>query len=255
MIRGMRVDVGMDTDIDVTFDVRRDTPKGKDPDAHSNTLRRYHRTLWSKPLPSGSPFDLDDTTPGCYLHHKSAAGEFFLSSDSVIPTYSYRENILDLTSADELTAFDALGYTIGGMMLFPAFQIDRQWTINQARGCNGLIADRFDLTLECIRRHYCNGSSPLSAVLARYADFFDSFQDFRGYVEFFLLQDLVTPDGSAVQLAVPSSNFDSSPVPSTADEYRAYREASIAFLEARNRRIHGSRERWPGQLWRRNAEK
>jgi hypothetical protein len=234
---------GMHTDIDVTFDVRRDTPKGKDPDTHSQTLRRYHRMLWSKPLPSGSLFALDDTTPGCYLHHKSAAGEFFLSSDSVIPTYSYREDILSVTSADALEAFDAIGYTIGGMMVFPAFQIDRRWTINQARGCNRLIADRFDLTLECIRRHYGKGASPLSNVLDRYADFFGLFQDFRGYVEFFLLQDLVTPDCSAVKLAPPSNNFSRSPVPSTVDEYQAYREASVAFVEARNKRILRTQER------------
>jgi hypothetical protein len=233
----------MNTDIDVTFDVRRDTPTGKDPDTHSKALRRYHRLLWSKPLPGGALFDLDDTTPGCYLHHKSGVGEFFLSSDSVIPTYSYREDIFSLTSAWELEAFDAVGYTIGGMMLFPAFQIDRQWTINQARGCNSLIADRFDLTLECIRRHYHGGLSPLSKVLARYSDFLGLFRDFRGYVEFFLLQDLVTPDASAVRLAVPSSDFERSPVPSTADEYRAYRDASVAFIEARNRRIHESQQR------------
>ncbi len=233
---------GMSTDIDVTFDVRRDTPKGKEPDSHSKTLRQYHRMLWGKPLPSGFDFDLDVTTPGCYLHHKSAAGEFFLSSDSVIPTYNYLGNILGLTSAGELEAFDALSYTIAGMMVFPAFQIDRRWTINQARGCNRRIADRFDLTLECIRRHYCNGSSPLSNVLARYSDFFDLFQDFRGYVDFFLLQDLVTPDGSAVHITGRSSDFDRSAVPSTADEYRAYREASISFLEARNHRIHGLRQ-------------
>lgn len=232
----------MDTDIDVTFDVRQDTPAGKDPDSHSKTLRRYHRLLWSKPLPSGTVFHLDDRTPGCYLHHGSEVGEFFLSSDSVIPTYSYRSDILSLTSAEDLAAFDSLGYTIGGMMLFPAFQIDRKWTINQARGCNRLIADRFDLTLECIRRHYLGGTSPLAAALARYGDFFALFRDFRGYVEFFLLQDLVTTDGVAVRIAEPDGNFSRSPVPATPDEYRKYREAMAAFLRARNQRIQRSRE-------------
>lgn len=232
----------MGADIDVTFDVRLDTPNGKDPDTHSRTLRRYHRLLWSKPLPSGVIFDLDDRTRGCYLHHTSSAGEFFLSSDSVIPTYTYRADILSLTSKDDLAAFDALGYTIGGMMVFPAFQIERQWTINQARGCNRLIADRFDLTLECIRRHYFGGTSPLAAVLARYGDFFALFRDFRGYVEFFLLQDLVTTDGAAVRIAEPDSNFSRSPVPATPDEYRKYREAMTAFLQARNQRIQRSRE-------------
>ena len=33
------------THIDVTFDFRRDTPEGGDPDALSPTLRRYHRLL------------------------------------------------------------------------------------------------------------------------------------------------------------------------------------------------------------------
>ena len=36
--------------IDSTFDFRSDTPPGKDPDARSPTLRRYHQLLWSKPL-------------------------------------------------------------------------------------------------------------------------------------------------------------------------------------------------------------
>ena len=44
--------------IDIKFDVYSDTPKGKDPDTNSPTLRRYHRLLWSKPLPSGLNFEL-----------------------------------------------------------------------------------------------------------------------------------------------------------------------------------------------------
>ncbi len=127
-------------------------------------------------------------------------------------------------------------------MVFPAFQIERKWTINQARGCNRRIADRFDLTLECIRRHYAGGKSPLDGVLARYSEFFRLFRDFSGYVEFFLLQDLVDPDGSAVKIAAPVSDFSRSPVPSTADEYREYREAMTAFLKARNQRILRSLE-------------
>ena len=50
--------------IDIAFDFRTDAPEGKDPDAYSPTLRRYHQLLWSKPLPSGASFDLSDTTPG-----------------------------------------------------------------------------------------------------------------------------------------------------------------------------------------------
>jgi len=48
--------------IDTSYDFRTDAG-GKDPDLFSATLRRYHRKLWSKPLPSGAMFDLVDTTP------------------------------------------------------------------------------------------------------------------------------------------------------------------------------------------------
>ena len=47
----------------ITFDFRSDTPPGRDPDALSPTLRRYHQLLWSKPLPSGAPFELDGGPP------------------------------------------------------------------------------------------------------------------------------------------------------------------------------------------------
>ena len=125
-------------------------------------------------------------------------------------------------------------------MLFPGNRIDGKWTINQARGCTKRIGDRFDLTLECIRRHYSEGDSPLSGMLARYARFFDLFGDFRGYVEFFLLQDLVFADCSAVKISVPSDNFSGSPIPTGAHEYNAYKSASIAFIEVRNQRIRAS---------------
>ena len=38
--------------IDTNFLVDSDTPSGKDPDKYSPTLRRYHKLLWSKPLPN-----------------------------------------------------------------------------------------------------------------------------------------------------------------------------------------------------------
>ena len=65
--------MGMRRHIDITFDFRSDTPPGKDPDALSPTLRRYHKLLWSKPLPSGVVFELDDTTLHVYLHHQETA--------------------------------------------------------------------------------------------------------------------------------------------------------------------------------------
>src|SRR5215475_3961752 len=156
----------------------------------SPSLRLYHKLLWSKALPSGRLFDLDDTVRGVYLHHSSELGEFFLCSDSVIPTFTRwlsLRRITELFTEEENEAFRTIGYTIGGMMVFPGNRIDGKPTINGTRGLNRKIADRFDLTLECIRRHYLVQSSPLGETLARYRDFFALFEDFSGYVEFFML--------------------------------------------------------------------
>jgi len=227
--------------IDIAFDFRTDCGDG-DPDKASPTLRRYHRDLWSKPLPSGAQFDLSDTTPGAYLHHSSSLGEFTLSSDSVIATFINRigppslRHLIEQLPESENEEFMTIAYTIGGMMVFPRNQIDGKGSINQDRGFNQRISDRFDLTLECIRRHYSDVWSPLADTLSRYANFFALFGDFRGYVNFFLLDDLVTNDFS-VKLFMPFDDFRSSPLPEDVGTYKEYRRRSIAFTQARNHRI------------------
>jgi hypothetical protein len=120
--------------IDTTFDFRSDTPQGMDPDARSPTLRRYHKLLWSKPLPSGSVFSLVDTTPGVYLHHHSQLGDFQLTSDAVIPTFRKQARLAHVFEQipEELRTFGGIGYTIGGMMLFPGNRVHRKVTINGA---------------------------------------------------------------------------------------------------------------------------
>ncbi|MBP1466072.1 hypothetical protein EYB53_010190 [Candidatus Chloroploca sp. M-50] len=224
--------------INIAFDFRSDTPVGKDPDVASPTLRRYHKLLWSKPLPGGVPFELSDSRTDCYLYHRSELGEFFLASDTVIPSFRKVPHIKALIPQKEIEAFNTIGYTIGGMMVFPGNKIDGKMTMNGARGFHPLIRDRFDLTLECIRRHYAGEASPLSEPLRRYSDFFMLFADFRGYVEFFLLQDLVI--GNEVKISGPYDNFRSSPVPKDAYEYRAYRDDAVAFINARNQRIQSA---------------
>jgi len=227
--------------IDTSFDFRTDA-SGKDPDAYSPTLRQYHRLLWSKPLPSGRPFDLSDTRPGAYLHHQSELGEFVLSSDSVIPTFTRwnsMKHITGLFPEEENEAFRTISYTIGGMMLFPANRVDGKHTINVMRGFTRQIADRFDLTLECIRRHYLGQSSPLGETLSRYRDFFEMFDDFGGYVDFFVFHDLVTEDCSTVNFFMPFDDFNSPSTPKDRDAYEEYRSRSIEFVVARNHRIDG----------------
>jgi hypothetical protein len=225
--------------IDTSFDFRTDA-SGKDPDANSPTLRRYHKLLWSKALPSGRLFDLDDTVGRVYLHHRSELGEFFLCSDSIIPTFTrwgFAAAHPDVVTEKENKAFMTIAYTIGGMMVFLGNRVDGKQTINGAHGFNRKIADRFDLTLECVRRHYLRQRSPLSETLARYRDFVALFENFSGYVDFFLLQDLVTDDCSAVRFFMPFDNFNTPSVPRDGDTYKEYRRLSIEFIEARNHRI------------------
>ena len=226
--------------IDINFDFRTDTPKGKDPDALSPTLRSYHKLLWSKPLPSGKLFNLDDTRSGVYLHHKSNLGEFFLSSDTATHTFSRwasMTHIISQISMEEIEEFRRLAYTMGSMIIFPANRIDGKSTINGARGFHPSIKDRIDLTLECIRRHYLNEVSPLADVLGRYSEFFNLFESFEGYTKFFLLQDLVADDFSTIKFLAPFEDFKTPAVPKTLEAYLAYKNQTIKYIKARNNRI------------------
>lgn len=228
--------------IDVTYDFRRDS-FGKDPDKYSSTLRAYHKQLWSKKLPCGSQFILDDSLKNVYLHHRSALGEFFMSSDSIVPTFTRWKNmshVTELFSKEENEAFRYVSYTIGGMIIFPSNRIDGQPTINVGRGFNRMIADRFDLTLECIRRYYLRQDSPLTKLITRYQNFFDLFYDFEGYVDYFTLQDLVSNGGSSVSFFTAFDNFNTPATPKTAAQYREYRSKSMEFVLARNYRIENN---------------
>jgi hypothetical protein len=227
------------TTIDVSFDFRVDTPPGKDPDTYSPTLAGYHRQLWSKPLPNGASFDLVASAPPVCLHHRSIVGEFWLSSDSVIHTYTQwasMQPIIDQLPAADSEEFRTIACTIGAMMIWPANRVDGKLTINGARGFNRSISERFDLTVECVRRYYL-GVSPLGPTFGRYPEFFALFVDFRGFVEFFLLQDIVTNGHSRVRFFMPFDDFKLPAVPRDVPTYLAYRRSSIDFVQSRNRRI------------------
>lgn len=229
--------------IDTSFDFRSDTPEGGDPDALSPTLRQYHQALWSKPLPTGGSFTLVDTQRGRYLHHRSDRGEHWMTSDTVVPTYRAwtrfgLPGIVAQLPEAELDVFQRLTFTMGGMMLFPSWTGVRHWSINQARGMLPQIADRIDLTVECIRRHYAGIDSPMSDHLAHYTPFFDLFGAFDHYVGFFLLDDLLTDDRAEVRFFLPFDDFARrAAVPASSAEYAAYQSAAVAFITARNARI------------------
>ena len=228
-------------EIESKFDFRSDIKKGQDPDKYSMALRAYHKQLWSKPLPNGKMFNLSSTEPGKYLLHKSELGEFSLSSDSISHSYIYTKrmsHIIENLSEERKVAILNPLYTIGGFILFPSNKIEKKATINGARGLSARISDRFDLTLECIRRYYLGIASPLTEVFTRYGDFFALFENFKGYVEFFLLQDLVSDDFSEVKfLHLFDVSWPTRPLPKTIDEYERYISNTIEFVVSRGIRM------------------
>ena len=226
--------------IDTSFNVRSDA-NGGDPDSRSPTLQKYHKILWSKPLPNGKNFELNENNWGDYLYlsHKSELGEFFLSSDTIWHEYSThirKQWLIKQIPKEVIKEFIDFCYTVGGHIIFPCNQIDRKPTINQARGCNSFIDDRFDLTLECIRRFYLGQTSPLYDTLLRYKNFFDLFDNFIGYVQFFLLDDLID-ENQNIKFYLPFDDFKTPPTFSNVDEYLFYKEGVMNFVGSRNKRI------------------
>ena len=238
--------------IDVTFDFTTDTPgfwdgfwerknglgaSAVDPDNASPTLQRYHQFLWSKTLPNGEVMDLHLGTGSNYLWWK----DFRFASDSIIVSFRYEKYRFMMDQVKEVvrdfrTYFEDYlrkSYTIGGSIIFPKHQN----SINQQRGTNIYIADRWDLTLECIRRFYLEENSPLNDVLLKDKEFFDLFGNFKGYVDYFLLQDSVTKDYSRVKLWCGNADFIEDGLPKTVQEYFGFIENELEFIEKRNRRI------------------
>lgn len=223
--------------IDTTFDVRADS-NGRDPDRASATLRSYHQQLWSKQLPDGSMFTLE-RRPGKYLVHESPKGEWELGSDAITHTYSRWKRTADLIqqiSKEDVESFFALSCTVGAYIVFPK-DPNRKPTINQARGTNSVICDRFDLTLECIRRQYLGQENPLEDALGNYWDFFELFESFDQYVSLFLLDDLIDTESGKIKFWLPFDDFSGPAIPLASEEYSSYREQSMDFLTARNERI------------------
>lgn len=222
--------------IDTTFNVN-DDAQGRDPDKYSPTLKDYHRKLWSKELPYGNGrFDLAPE-PNRYLVHRSAHGVFFMASDAITTRLKKQAgHIIRNIPPENLPAWP--GYTVGSSIVLPGNKVDGKMTLNGARGFNGKIADRFDLTLECIKRWYGGRQkpNPLEEVLDRYEKFFNLFRDFNGYVEFFLLQDLLKDDGN-IDYFHHFDDFKTPAVPKDEDEYLKYLARSNSFIRARNARI------------------
>lgn len=243
--------------IDVDFDFTMDSPGywdgfwnrkeglgagACDPDVSSPTLQKYHELLWSKELPNGELFKLSQGFGATYLTWR----DMCFGSDSILASFRYRDyrNIIDAVALQVsdykayIKDFLHKAYTIGGMIIFPKHPN----SMNQRRGVDKQIRDRWDLTMECIRRFYNGESSPLSDVMEQDQDFYALFNDFKGYVDFFYLQDCVTEDYKQVRFWLGDGNFTDQPLPKTVDEYLTWIAVELDFLEKRNARIKSAVE-------------
>lgn len=224
---------------------------GKDPDKFSPSLNEHHRIIWQKPLPSGKLFNLETVKDNGYLllHKPEKGEELYLSSDalghSLFPDFdraSYARSFpyeeISKQLPDVIEDFWRQQVGISWYIIFPAFMRDGH-TINQARGVNSKIQDRFDLTLECIRRYYGGDQklNPLHEALNRYKDFFDLFVNFEGYVSFFYLQDFLQTAGHSINFWLPFDEFERPPLPQSPEEYKRYKENVCSVFAARRERI------------------
>ncbi|MGN0500275.1 MAG: DUF6994 family protein [Ruminococcus sp.] len=208
-----------------------------DPDTASKKLQEYHKILWSRKLPNGEIMNLNMGSATNYLNWK----DFRFGSDSIIVTLRYKKYKHMIEQVKQKVPnykkfyedFIRKSYTIGGMIIFPK----HKFSINQVRGTNSFISDRWDLTLECIRRYYLGEKSPLYNTLLNDKNFFELFKDFKGYVDFFFLQDCVSSDYSKVDIWEGTGLFNSYGLPETLDGYFSLLENEMNFLKKRNKRI------------------
>ena len=240
--------------IDTTFDFTNDTPNywknfwinrdglgrgSADPDSKSAILQKYHQALWSKPLPNGEimALEIGRNKNSYYLQW----GDFTFTSDLLVNGYRWKRLQFLIRELENkipnyrkfIEDYLRKTYTIGGMIIFPR----RKWGINQSRGCNPKIFDRFDLTLECIRKFYNNEKSPLYAVLEREEKFFSLFVDFKGFTDFFFLQDMVSNGCTSVNIFIGNGDFSENPLPKNADEWLMWHDKTVEFIDNRNKRI------------------
>ena len=97
--------------------------------------------------------------------------DMYFGSDSI--TCSFHQQLIEIVKQwipnhDEFKKdYWHKTYKVGGTIIFPQLR----WSMNQARGCHKRIRDRFDLTLECIRKFYLGESTPLDKALIKSKSF------------------------------------------------------------------------------------
>ena len=206
-----------------------------DPDIYSPTLRLYQQILYSRITPSGIELKLEQGRNTAYDYLVWNGIRF--GSDNIINMcerykLSWNREAEIEHYDDKIKDYIIRSYTIGAEIIFPK----HRKSVNTERGWNHSIKDRFDLTLECIRRFYEGKDSPLYPVLKTDEAFFKLFVNFKGYVDFFFLNDLVSDDYTKIKLflGTESDIFNRTPLPQNKDEWKQLLDNQMTFLKKRN---------------------
>lgn len=204
-----------------------------DPDVNSYNLYEAHIRAWNIQHKKFNNKNIKDIERDgrCCCQIRTVDKQIILGSDSIMSIYWHRtygnmrylmKEIKDCIEISEkhlefcqdvketnykkfIESYLKQANTIGGFMLFPRHDC----SINQLRGMSDGIQDRFDLTLECIRRMYESGfptgNNPLFDMSKKDKEYFEMFGSFENYARFFCLNksydgkhNWVTEDCSAV---------------------------------------------------------
>jgi hypothetical protein len=203
------------------------------------------------------PWDLGLIDTGLGMTFFGLDKGLYLTSDRTMPTWWRWHGTAALREDSSLTrrilAANPVLDNMGGIIMWPGRRVGAQ-TLNQAKGSSqkAKIGDRLDLTLECIRLAYARvldqRVNPLGPTLDLYWEYFALFGDFTGYVDFWLLQDLLTEDNQRVRFLmegdIPEYDFTSrNPLPATVEEYDEYLRNAQHFVGKRNERMTAA---WTG---------
>ena len=254
-----------------------------DPDAYSEKLYKFHKFLWNKREQRSVEVKWKNYIPAYELNDET----FRLGSDSIINIYWHRtsvdmpdKNIKNNRSALEgkigelenskddrenkrfysehyslykefIWHYLQYANTIGGFVVFPRHENP---TINTKRGF-GKIGDRFDLTLECIKRYYkdkerskTNYNPVFSTLNNEHIEedkyFFGMFKTFENYAKFFCLsgeRNWVNENGQVLNLfdntSLDNYDFSQEPLPTKADQWWTFYDNIMKRLDARNKQI------------------
>ena len=241
-------------DLDITKRLNKNISTAGDPDRYSKELKEYHRVLWSNRKLFSNPFTLINGDTNKLIYDNGDLTIVFTPDSITNSFYGHkrRKPIIDQYCEEDseirslLNEYFDTDYIIGSSILFPTSinGVFIQKTLNIKRGISKYIRDRFDYTLECIKRYYdvSNRESPLLNDIEKNREFFDLFHDFKTYVDFFFLNDLVDANYNVMSFT-NVIDFEHA-YPRDRDEYKLYLKNMMDFYKARNERIGRWIEQW-----------